>query len=67
MKDVKVLRYYSMEPGADFSKAKTIGKCGVIQENKAIEKLILPYINEGYEIVQFVGDMNDCTIILQKD
>ena len=65
--DIKVLRYYSQTPGADFSLVKKVGSCGFLQENKAIEQLILSYVNAGYKIVQFIGDLNDCTIVLQKD
>ncbi|MBR5779096.1 MAG: hypothetical protein IKY21_00555 [Clostridia bacterium] len=67
MKDVKVLRYYSQTAGADISFVKKVGSWGSLQENKAIEEFLLPYINEGYRIVQFNGNLNDCIIILQKD
>lgn len=67
MKDIKVLRYYSQIKGSDFSEVGNAGKCAYIQENKAIEAMLLPYVNNGYKIVQFVGDMNDCIVVLQKD
>ena len=67
MADVKVLRYYTTNCGSDFIQLGKIGVAATVQENKAIEQLILPYVNAGYKIVQFIGDLNDCTIVLQKD
>ena len=67
MKDIKVLRYYSPVAGADFVELGKVGQCAKVQENKAIEAMLLPYLNDGYQIVQFVGDMNNCVILLQKN
>lgn len=67
MKDIKVLRYYSQVAGADLVELGRAGQCAKVQENKAIEAMLLPYVNNGYKIVQFVGNMNDCIVVLQKD
>ena len=67
MKDIKVLRYDSPRAGADFVDLGKAGQCAKVQENKAIEAMLLPYVNNGYKIVQFVGNMNDCIVVLQKD
>ena len=51
MKDVKVLRYYTSYCGSDLIEVKRIGAAAIVQENKAIEELLLPYVNAGYKIV----------------
>ena len=69
MKDIKILKYSSCM--SDTSKNEVLlekwGVNSTFVEKKALEDLILPYLNDGYRIVQFVGDSGNYTVVLQKD
>ena len=70
MKDIKIFDFSSCM--ADVEKnSVTLKKWGVnssIVEDKVAENFILPYLNNGYRIVQILGkDKGNLTVILQKD
>lgn len=69
MKDVKVLHFSSCMTDMG-NNTVVLSKWGVnstFVENKALEALLLPYLNYGYRITQFSGEADNCVIILEKD
>ena len=70
MKDIKIFEFRSCMTDVENSSV-TLKKWGVnsrIVEDKVAEDFILPYLNNGYRIVQILGkDTGNHTVILQKD
>lgn len=58
MKDLKILHYYSCTNDREENVVvlKKWGGNSALQENKALETLLLPYLNNGYEIIHVVPD-----------
>ena len=71
MKDLKILHYYGCI-GDTEKNVVVLKKWGInsaLQENKALETLLLPYLNNGYEIIHVVPDkdVGGLHIFLEKN
>ena len=67
MKDCKVLHYYDDEFENSIVTLKEWGRASFFQENTRLEKLLFPYLSDGYRIISFSGNIYNCVVVLAKD